>query len=136
MQALGKRLQAHQAAGRLILQDDLFWTSHLMFPQMPKSLREELAQADLVIVKGDVNYRRLLSDRHWPHTTKMQDIVSYFPAPLLVMRTLKGEILVGLEPGQAETLAAEDPTWLINGKRGLIQWVRGPDAGSPGGPTD
>lgn len=52
-------------------------------------------------------YRRLL------------EAVRYF-----VLRTLKGEIMVGLEPGQAEALAAEDPTWLINGKRGVIQFVR------------
>jgi hypothetical protein len=100
-----------------------------MFPQMPASIRQQLAQADLIISKGDVNYRRLLSDRHWPHTTPMEEIVSYFPAPLLVMRTLKGEIMVNLEPGQAEALAAEDPTWLINGRRGILQLVMIPSAG-------
>jgi hypothetical protein len=31
--------------------------------------------------------------------------------------------MVGLPPGQAEGLAAEDPAWLINGKRGVIQFV-------------
>ena len=46
-----------------------------------------------------------------------------FPAPFVVLRTLKGEIMVGLEPGQAEAIAAQDPTWLINGKRGIIQYV-------------
>ena len=47
-----------------------------------------------------------------------------FPKPYLVLRTLKGEIMVGLRPGQAEALAQQDPTWLINGKRGIIQMVR------------
>ncbi len=120
---LGARLETHLATERLILQREPFWTSSLMFPQMPQALREQLAQPDLVLVKGDVNYRRLLSDRHWPNTTRLEEVVAYFPAPLLVLRTLKGEIMVGLEPGQAEVLAAEDPTWLINGKRGIIQLV-------------
>jgi len=31
--------------------------------------------------------------------------------------------MVGLQPGQAQVLQAEDPTWLINGKRGVIQMV-------------
>ncbi len=31
--------------------------------------------------------------------------------------------MVGLEPGQAKELQAEDPTWMINGKRGVIQLV-------------
>jgi hypothetical protein len=53
----------------------------------------------------------------------MEEIAAYFPAPFVTLRTLKGEIMVGLEPGQAEALAAQDPTWLINGKRGIIQLV-------------
>ena len=83
-----------------------------------------LRQCDLVIFKGDVNYRRLLDDRHWPHTARLEAIAAYFPAPFLVLRPLKGEILVGLAPGQAEALAAEDPNWLIDGQRGLIQLCR------------
>ena len=50
-------------------------------------------------------------------------MADYFPLPFLVLRTLKGEIMVGLEPGQAEALAAKDTTWLINGKRGIVQLV-------------
>jgi hypothetical protein len=120
---LGARMHGHLEAERLILRGDPFWTSSLMFRQLPPSLRADLACSDLVILKGDVNYRRLLDDRHWPHTTRMEEISGYFPTPFLVLRTLKGEIMVGLEPGQAEALAAEDPTWLINGKRGIIQLV-------------
>jgi uncharacterized protein with ATP-grasp and redox domains len=123
---LGARMHGHLEAERLILKDDPFWTSSLMFRRLPPSLRANLARSDLVILKGDVNYRRLLDDRHWPHTMHMDEISGYFPAPFLVLRTLKGEIMVGLEPGQAEALAAEDPTWLINGKRGIIQLVTGP----------
>jgi uncharacterized protein with ATP-grasp and redox domains len=123
VQELGARLQEHLAAGRFILKDDPFWTSSLMFRHLPPSLRADLARSDLVILKGDVNYRRLLDDRHWPHATRMEEIAAYFPASFLVLRTLKGEIMVGLEAGQAEALAAEDSTWLINGKRGIIQLV-------------
>ncbi len=120
---LGARLSRYLEVGDLILKADPFWTSPLMFRRMPSALRQALARADLVIFKGDVNYRRLLGDRHWPYTTRMEAITTYFPAPFLVLRTLKGEIMVGLQPGQAEALAAEDPTWLINGKRGVIQLV-------------
>jgi len=31
--------------------------------------------------------------------------------------------MVGLQPGQAQALQDEDPTWLINGKRRVIQLV-------------
>jgi hypothetical protein len=90
---------------------------------MSPPLRADLAGADLVILKGDVNYRRLVDDRHWPHSALLEDVAGDFPRPFLVLRTLKGEIMVGLSPGQAEKLAAEDSAWLINGKRGIIQLV-------------
>ena len=121
--ALGTRLADDLTSRCLILDTDPFWTSCLMFRQMPPHLKEQLARSSLVLLKGDVNYRRLLDDLHWPPVTRMQDVADYFPAPLVVLRTLKGEIIIGLEPGQAEALQAEDPTWLINGKRGVIQFV-------------
>ena len=129
VRALGERLRSYIETGDLALEADPFWTSYLMFRDFPPSLRDTLARSDLVILKGDVNYRRLLDDRHWPHTTPLEQIAAYFPAPLLVLRTLKGEIQVGLEPGQAEALAAEDADWLINGQRGLVQYCQPPNLG-------
>ena len=118
-------LAQHVAAGRLLFRSTPFWTGPLMFRQMPATVREDLGGASLVIIKGDVNYRRLLDDRHWPATTALEELTSYFPAPHLVLRTLKSEIMVSLSPGQAAEIAAEDPDWLINGKRGIIQLVDG-----------
>lgn len=123
LEALGHRLQRHVDAQRLWLRPDPFWTRCLGFRALPPALQEELAQADLVVLKGDVNYRRLLDDRHWPHTTPLEAAAADIPRPFLVLRTLKGEIMVGLAPGQAEALAAKDPQWLINGKRGICQLV-------------
>jgi len=124
--ALGHRL--HNAllptSYSLLLTTDPFWTSCLSFHHLPPALRDDLARADLRILKGDVNYRRLLDDRHWPHHTPITRADAAFPRPYLLLRTLKGEIMVGLQPGQAENITLEDPTWLINGKRGLIQFPR------------
>lgn len=132
MSAMGVRLEEALDAQRLHLNTDPFWTSWKMFRQMPPHLREQISHADLVFIKGDVNYRRLLDDLHWPYTTRLEDVVGYLPAPFVALRTLKGEIMVGLQPGEAETLQAEDPTWLINGKRGVIQLVmHGGSGGHP-----
>jgi hypothetical protein len=90
---------------------------------MPACLGDELAQSDLVILKGDLNYRRLLDDRHWPPTTRLEDVTGTFPRPFLALRTLKAEIVVGLQEGQSEILAAVEPDWLINGRRGVIHLV-------------
>lgn len=121
--ALAARLEAYRREGWWSLRDDPFWTSWLGFPKMPACLGDELAQSDLVILKGDLNYRRLLDDRHWPSTTRLEDVTGAFPKPFLALRTLKAEIVVGLQEGQAETLAAVEPDWLINGRRGVIHLV-------------
>ncbi len=124
VQALGQRLQSALDTGRLVLESDPFWNSGQMFTQLPERLHEELEQAGLIVVKGDANYRRVLEDRHWPHTTRLEDVPASLPKPYLLMRTLKSELMVGLAPGAAEALTEEDPKWLINGRRGLIYLVQ------------
>jgi len=121
---LGKRLIECLQNGKLQLTTDPFWVSSLTFNQIPEPLCSELSQADLIILKGDVNYRRLLDDRHWAPITKVEKVTKQFPKPFLLLRTLKGEIIVGLAKGQAKEIAIQDPTWLINGKRGIIQFVK------------
>ena len=125
-QHLAYRLTGHITSGDLRLKTHWFYTSSLFYTHMPADLIADLAEMDLVVVKGDANYRRLLGDAAWPPTTPFEAIVSYFPAPLAALRTLKAELIVGLRPGQAERLRAEDPAWLVNGRRGVIQ-ARLPD---------
>ena len=120
---LATRLQEYIAIGRLICQDDQFLNAPLAFWEMPESLREELAKASLVVIKGDANYRRILGDRHWLFTTPLSDIANYFPAPFVALRTLKSEVATSLEPDQIEILNEQDPLWLTNGQWGVIQFV-------------
>ena len=121
--SLALRLQKHLESDRLKLQENLFWNSPLVFWEMPEELNLQLARAGLIIFKGDANYRRLLGDRKWSFTTPFQEIVSYFPMPLVALRTLKSELVCGLQSSQVEALNAQDPNWLINGQRGLIQFT-------------
>jgi uncharacterized protein with ATP-grasp and redox domains len=123
VRSLAHRLQDHIAQGRLLCREDLFWTAPLVFWEMPEELRTELAQSRLILSKGDANYRRCLGDRKWPFTTSFQDIVCYFPAPFVALRTLKSELAAGLQSDQVETLNHEDPQWLTNGQWGVIQFV-------------
>ena len=50
----------------------------------------ELHTAALVVVKGDLNYRKLLADRHWPPTAPFAAAAHPFVAvPFVALRTLK-----------------------------------------------
>jgi Damage-control phosphatase ARMT1-like domain len=119
--ALATRLRGYLGDGRLALLDHWLYASSLFFFQLPDDLRGRLAAMDLVCVKGDANYRRLVGDVHWTPDTPFAQVTGYFPAPVAALRTFKSEVVVGLRPGQAEDLGAEDPEWRVNGQRGVIQ---------------
>jgi uncharacterized protein with ATP-grasp and redox domains len=121
MQALAERLQTHLDVGRLILRSHGFYATSLFYFQMPNDLYDELQCYDFVVLKGDANYRRLLGDAHWLPTTSFVDATAYFPAPLVSLRTLKAELIVGLPDGLAQQLDQLDPQWRVNGRRGVIQ---------------
>jgi hypothetical protein len=114
-------LRGAQEAGRLLLRTHPFYTSSLHYPELPADLRAALGAQDLVLAKGDANYRRLCSDARWPRETPFADVVAYFPAPLVALRTCKAELVVGLPAGLAARLDAEAPGWMVDGRRGLIQ---------------
>jgi hypothetical protein len=75
----------------------------------------------MVIFKGDANYRRVIGDALWPSEATIAEATSYFPAPLLLLRTMKSDAVVGLPTGLAQRLDAADRDWRINARRGLIQ---------------
>ena len=122
-QALAARLRGYIASGRLQLREHLFWTAPLPFWAMPDAVRRDLTQAALVFIKGDMNYRRLLGDLHWPFTTRLADVACYFPSPFVALRTLKSELAVDLRPDQVERLTRADPQWLTDGRWGVIQLI-------------
>jgi uncharacterized protein with ATP-grasp and redox domains len=127
---LGRRVDGAIAGGEIILKTHAFYCSPLFYSEAPAALRGALAGMNLVIVKGDANYRRLVEDRHWPPTTPFAQVTAHFPAPVVALRTFKSELVVGLAAGQAEREAAGDPEWLVNGRRGVIQAaVRDGEAG-------
>ena len=122
VRAFGNRLAECVVNGRFQLHTHPYWTSPLPGWELPTDLQVNLSAASLIISKGDANYRRLLGDRHWPYITPFDDVVCYLPTPLVALRTLKSDVLIGIKPGQQAVLDQKDPDWLINGRWGLIQF--------------
>ncbi len=120
-EALRVRLGDYLRTGHLVLTTHWFYASSLFYFEMPEDMRAQLAAADFVILKGDVNYRRVLGDAHWPVNTPFERITAYFPAPFANLRTLKGELIVGISEEHAAQLSRLEPDWMVNGRRGLIQ---------------
>ncbi|HEX7072399.1 MAG TPA: damage-control phosphatase ARMT1 family protein [Rhodothermales bacterium] len=117
----GERLRRHLESGALVLRTHPFWTSPLPAWEMPEDVCDDLAASDLVVSKGDANYRRLLGDLKWPLDTPFRDIVNYFPAPVVVLRTYKSELGCGVDSERIARLKQEDPEWMTNGRWGIVQ---------------
>ncbi|KAM8971866.1 damage-control phosphatase ARMT1 [Pelodytes ibericus] len=109
-----------------VYHEHLFWTLPHEFCRMALTapdLYSELQKSDLVLFKGDLNYRKLTGDRKWDFTVPFADALTTFhPSPLCSIRTLKADVQVGLKPGVAEKLAALETNWMISGKYGVIQF--------------
>jgi hypothetical protein len=118
---IGKRLWEAMGSGQLEVRAHPFFCAPLPYTEMPQDLRTQLATASLTILKGDLNYRRLVGDRHWPATTPFTDLTSYFPTPLVALRTLKSEVAAGLTDHTLATLEADGRPWRTAGTHGLIQ---------------
>ncbi|MDQ0584112.1 damage-control phosphatase ARMT1 family protein [Streptomyces rishiriensis] len=120
--AYGRRLWKAMTDGALTVRAHPFSAAPLPYAAMPGDLRAEFAAAALTIVKGDLNYRRLVGDSRWRPTTPFTDVTAYFPGPVAALRTLKSDVITGLDAAtEAALVAAEGRRWRTAGTHALIQ---------------
>ncbi|MEM1094302.1 MAG: ARMT1-like domain-containing protein [Bacteroidota bacterium] len=126
--ALATRLQDFLDDGRLRVVPDGYWNEPLFLPHLPKRLADPMEGSRLVILKGDANYRRATHDALWPHGTTLGHVLRGFPAPLLALRTLKSDTLVGVAAATQAQLSAEHggEAWRTNGTYGVAQFAAKP----------
>ncbi|XP_043646259.1 damage-control phosphatase ARMT1 [Drosophila teissieri] len=125
---VGKKWQRLTSEGKFELSPlEHFWTSPYEFYRMPevnKPLYDRLKEAQLVIFKGDLNYRKLLGDFSWDSTESFETCLRGFrPSNLCTLRTIKADLICGLGAGVAEQLFAKDKEWMLTGEYGVIQFA-------------
>jgi len=119
--AAASRLKAAVAAGRFTLETHEFYCAPQSYHRMPDDLAGRFRRASLTIMKGDLNYRRLAGDLAWPPTTPFGEAVSYFPGPVAALRTLKSDVITGIDPAMITQLGGPDGSWRTDGSHALIQ---------------
>ena len=119
--ATARRLQEAFRRGRIRLRTSWFAVAPFGFEAMPAELADEFAGAALTILKGDLNYRRLVGDRRWPVPTDLATAAAYFPGPVAVLRSLKSEVVLGVPEAQAAALDRRSPDWRIAGTHAVLQ---------------
>ena len=128
--------------GKLIIRPNRFWTHAGSYWRMQDSapkLYEDLRQSDLVILKGDLNGRKLLGDVMWGPTTRYEEAIGPLGKKgsglrILQLRTCKADTVVGLPPGEDERLrkteggtdgSGQAKKWAWTGKWALVQYNDG-----------
>ncbi|WP_432028291.1 damage-control phosphatase ARMT1 family protein [Streptomyces sp. 1222.5] len=118
----GRALWSALGDGRLDVRAHPFSCAPLPYERMPGDLRADCAAATLTLLKGDLNYRRLVGDRLWPPTTPFARVTGHFPGPVGALRTLKSDVITGLSARTEDALvAAEGRRWRTDGTHALIQ---------------
>ncbi|KAJ2807273.1 Hairy/enhancer-of-split with YRPW motif protein 2 [Coemansia helicoidea] len=126
---LGARWAELLADGTWELRDELFWTGPYGYRYLPTEGRDAwegaLLKADVVLFKGDLNYRKLVYDLEWPVSTPFADALgplSGADAPAIVaVRTAKCDTIVGVDAARAAALFAQQKDWVCSGQYGVIQ---------------
>lgn len=131
--ALAQRLRDFVRTDRLQIIPDFFWNTDGRLWELPPRLREPLQEAQLVITKGDVNYRRATNDAIWPAGASLAEAVGDFPAPLLALRTLKSDTLVGVNKERMAELDEQEDDWRTSGTYGVAQFAAKAARGAPRG---
>ena len=123
---LGQRWADRVKEGTFIIKEHSYWTygyDYAAMKQLAPELYQELSKSQLIIFKGDLNYRKLIGDRNWPHVTPFSDALwGFCPAPLCALRTLKADLVVGLPEGKDAEAKARDEKWMVNGQFAVIEF--------------
>ncbi|ODN74806.1 hypothetical protein L202_07121 [Cryptococcus amylolentus CBS 6039] len=141
MTTIARRWKSHVESGRFKLSVPLntklgqapevggFWTTQYAYQDLPATAPEvlkELQKSDLVIFKGDLNYRKLVGDAWWPTTTPFEEALGPLAGQinLLSLRTNKADTIAGLDEGIAEKLDKEAPDWRVSGKYAVVSFSK------------
>ncbi|XP_037092644.1 damage-control phosphatase ARMT1-like [Pollicipes pollicipes] len=122
---LSARWRRNFRAGAWEVATSPFWTSPHPFCRMKQlchNLYWRLQGANLLLFKGDLNYRKLLANRPWPVSTAFcRALDGFHPAPLVALRVLKADLVVGMTNKTARAAAERDADWMTCGEFAVIQ---------------
>ncbi|MCJ1306853.1 hypothetical protein MMC25_000497 [Agyrium rufum] len=140
LQFMFKHWSQLHAEGKLTIRSNLFWTeggSYWRLPHSAPALLKDLQESELVIFKGDLNYRKLTGDVAWSPTTPFVDAIGPLGKGsglrVLALRTCKADVVVGLEEGLDEKLRIAEGgggdtgqrKWAWSGKWAVVQMFDG-----------
>ncbi|GIZ47081.1 hypothetical protein CKM354_001018200 [Cercospora kikuchii] len=140
LQALFQNWSHLYQEGQIVLRPNAFWTeggSYWRLPSTAPALYEDLKSSELVVFKGDLNYRKLTADGMWDPTTPFSEAIGPMGAGsgvrVLALRTCKADVVVGLPEGKDEELRkgqdggvdGDKRKWAWSGKWAVVSFFDG-----------
>ncbi|KAF1741665.1 hypothetical protein MXB_5693, partial [Myxobolus squamalis] len=123
-------LKKYISEGLFLFVCDLSWNFSLQYSDLLeiwpsfKRIHSDFTQSKLVIFKGDLNYRRLTGELQWNLETPFRKTLKNFVGiPLLALRMVKSDLVVGLDPEIAKLTTEFAENWAQTGQKGLICFV-------------
>ncbi|MGL1889431.1 MAG: damage-control phosphatase ARMT1 family protein [Reichenbachiella sp.] len=104
---------------RIEIKTNPFWVAPKHFTTWQGELA--LGEHDIIISKGDANYRRFFEDRQFSPSTTSQALTSYLTHSTFCIRTLKSEIQTNIPPSELIKLNQTHGNWMTNGEFAVIQ---------------
>lgn len=129
LKQINNRFKENLDANVWFIEEHDFWTLPYDYSQMPNvapQLYKNLSQSDLVIFKGDLNYRKLVGDLKWDFLTKFKDSLRQFQpqTAFCSMRTIKADVVVGLNKSTVEKINTSfEDNWMERGEYAVINFV-------------
>lgn len=132
LETMVKRWQQYVVSGQLEIRSDDFWCSGLSYWYMasdaPELFKEMKENSDLVIYKGDLNFRKLVFDCDWPVTTPFKQAIGPSMGNnftnIITLRTNKADPVVGLSEEtklDIESRATREE-WRFSGKYAVVEY--------------
>lgn len=133
LQKIGNRWNNYYKTGKFVIECEEFWTLPHCYSIMAtedSALYKKLASSQLLIFKGDLNYRKLIGDINWlPSTTFKAALCKFQPTTVVALRTIKCDCVCGLNSDYETKIDENDKDdnylsstnyWQVNGKYAVL----------------
>lgn len=128
LKQMGQRWKKYENTGVWVYEQHPFWCTGYTFWSINNEAPDlflHLADSDLVIFKGDLNHRKLTYDCQTPSDLPFHMAIGPLAndegaPPVVSLRTVKSDVVVGVDNDVAEKLDKEEPGWRISGKYAVV----------------
>lgn len=116
--------------GEILIRPDFIWNMPTPYKDLAENYTEIFSsKKSILIIKGDLNYRRLIEDKNWNFKEKITKFVKgYISCPTLLVRSIKSDLIIDFYEKQGQNKKKKweekDKYWKEYGEYGVIRFIK------------